>query len=236
MQPLRKRKLRFFLVRWHRRIGVPAALLLILAALTGVALNHTGGLGLAQNYPQNALLLFPYRHLLPQLRSYDTPVGRLYSNNGWLMLNDTRLNECDLLTGYAATANEQLVACGSQWWLFADWQLLESFDISLSGFEASAQPGTIAGSLALSDGADWYLFDSNTLGVTQSVEAGQLAEAMVSSGDNRVISWQRLTQDLHSGRWFGAAGIWVMDAAAVVMLLLSLSGLWLWWSRPRNRL
>jgi len=37
--------------------------------------------------------------------------------------------------------------------------------------------------------------------------------------------------DLHSGRVLGASGIYLMDLAAVAMLLLAASGAWLWFQR-----
>ena len=52
--------------------------------------------------------------------------------------------------------------------------------------------------------------------------------------DNHTISWQRLMQDLHSGRWFGGWGVWMMDIAAVILLLLAVSGLWMWWGKRRR--
>ncbi len=42
-----------------------------------------------------------------------------------------------------------------------------------------------------------------------------------------VISWERLLADLHSGRLAGGMGPWLIDASAVALILLSLSGLWL---------
>ena len=41
--------------------------------------------------------------------------------------------------------------------------------------------------------------------------------------------------DLHSGRIFGEYGVYLMDAAAVALLWLSGSGLWVWWQRRRKQ-
>ena len=37
-------------------------------------------------------------------------------------------------------------------------------------------------------------------------------------------SWERVLQDLHSGRLFGAAGIFLIDLTGVIILLLAISG------------
>ncbi|MBL1432554.1 MAG: hypothetical protein COB94_003805 [Gammaproteobacteria bacterium] len=42
------------------------------------------------------------------------------------------------------------------------------------------------------------------------------------------ISWERMLLDLHSGRVFGRYGIYVMDFAAIGLLVLSCTGLWIW--------
>ena len=45
------------------------------------------------------------------------------------------------------------------------------------------------------------------------------------------LSMERVVLDLHSGRIFGHYGIYLMDTAAIALLWLSLSGLWVWWRR-----
>jgi uncharacterized iron-regulated membrane protein len=48
-----------------------------------------------------------------------------------------------------------------------------------------------------------------------------------------VLPTERLLLDLHSGRIFGAAGPWIFDIAALLLILLSLSGTWIWIKRRR---
>lgn len=49
-----------------------------------------------------------------------------------------------------------------------------------------------------------------------------------------VVTWDRVLLDLHTGRFFGEAGIYVMDAAAILLLLLALSGIYNWIKRVRE--
>jgi hypothetical protein len=56
----------------------------------------------------------------------------------------------------------------------------------------------------------------------------------MDSRSHKTISWQRLLLDLHSGRWFGAYGVWLVDLAAVILLFLALSGCWIWFSKTRK--
>lgn len=47
------------------------------------------------------------------------------------------------------------------------------------------------------------------------------------------LNWQRLLLDLHAGRLFGLAGQLVMDLAALVLVVLALTGTVIW-SRSRR--
>jgi uncharacterized iron-regulated membrane protein len=44
---------------------------------------------------------------------------------------------------------------------------------------------------------------------------------------------ERVILDLHSGRFFGKLGPWLFDIAALLLILLSLSGAWIWLKRRR---
>ena len=57
-----------------------------------------------------------------------------------------------------------------------------------------------------------------------------LAQAQQPTGP----SAERLLLDLHSGRFLGPLGPWLMDAAALGLLLLAATGLWTVLQRPRR--
>ena len=43
-----------------------------------------------------------------------------------------------------------------------------------------------------------------------------------------ILSLERVLLDLHSGRILGRFGPWLMDLAAVLLLVLAVTGIWLW--------
>ncbi|HEY9134431.1 MAG TPA: PepSY-associated TM helix domain-containing protein, partial [Pseudomonadales bacterium] len=45
------------------------------------------------------------------------------------------------------------------------------------------------------------------------------------------ITWERVLLDLHSGRFFGQAGILFVDLLALMFCMLSITGAWLWLRR-----
>ncbi|MDH5358087.1 MAG: PepSY domain-containing protein [Gammaproteobacteria bacterium] len=55
----------------------------------------------------------------------------------------------------------------------------------------------------------------------------QLAEYFHGKG----ISIERFILDLHNGHIFGKYGVWLLDALALLLVALSLTGLWLWCRR-----
>ena len=62
------------------------------------------------------------------------------------------------------------------------------------------------------------------------VPAG-LEESLQAAYRGAGLPVERVLLDLHSGRILGRAGIYLVDAAAVLFLLLAMSGVWLWTRR-----
>ena len=55
-----------------------------------------------------------------------------------------------------------------------------------------------------------------------------LHNAVVDQYRGQVLSLERLLLDLHSGRFFGGNGVYVMDTAAILLVFLAMSGTWIW--------
>jgi hypothetical protein len=47
------------------------------------------------------------------------------------------------------------------------------------------------------------------------------------------VSLEQLLKDIHHGRVFGPAGVWLVDIISVLMLMLAMGGLWCW-AKPRK--
>jgi hypothetical protein len=52
---------------------------------------------------------------------------------------------------------------------------------------------------------------------------------------SHILPVERVMLDVHSGRILGTLGIFVVDAAAVLLCFLGVSGSWLWYERYRKR-
>jgi hypothetical protein len=45
---------------------------------------------------------------------------------------------------------------------------------------------------------------------------------------SQFLNWERVILDAHSGRLFGNLGVWFMDIVALMLILLSVSGIYIW--------
>lgn len=241
MSPHLRRQIRLFLFQWHRRSGVAAALIIVLVTLTGIALNHTGLLKLDRNYPQAGWLLWPYDSALV------APEGLLLDGQWWwadgqqLHRNREALYPCHQLLGGASTGTEHLLQCDGQWlWLDASGQLLDSLDPGLFGLTMSARLAASPEGFQIYSANQWQQLDLDMYQLVAmddaqtpaSLELAALPDEL-SPARNQTISWQRVVLDMHSGRWFGPLGPWIVDLAALALLFLACSGFWIWYSRRR---
>ncbi len=59
----------------------------------------------------------------------------------------------------------------------------------------------------------------------------QFEQALKTSWRGTGLPLERVMLDLHSGRILGSWGVYLVDAAAVLFLMLAGSGVWLWGKR-----
>ena len=62
-----------------------------------------------------------------------------------------------------------------------------------------------------------------------------LRERMLRGERGPGLSAERVLLDLHSGRIFGRWGPWLMDATAIVFVILAITGITCWWRSRRGR-
>ena len=248
-----RRRTTIFLIRWHRRVGLCLAAVVFILAITGIVLNHTTGLGLSDVRLSNELLLGWYGidrrkeqihegfEVLP-----DTWVSAADSQQ--LYLNSQAVSGCDLPLK-SAVANESLLAvlCADQVHLLShSGELIESIGASL-GLPDNITNIAIAGNKLLftrdnqpqlNRSAELWSLDVDSLELQRAEFEGvqwpqrkplppeyglALAGANLPS-----ISLETLMLDIHTGRILGSFGIWLMDLATILLMVLAASGCWAW--------
>ncbi len=240
------RALRLALLRWHRRVGVVVALLVVLLVITGIALNHSAELGLGKRALRSPALLSLYGVELPEIAAY--PLGGQWLSHvggSHLYLDEREVAYCQQPMAGAVLHAEVIAAlCDGQLLLLGrDGEVIERIGSVYGlppGVEAIARDE--AGVLLRSAEAVYRADLESLLFSPAETSADDWAQSqpppaalrrqLLQSHVGDAIDWERLLLDLHSGRLFGRAGVWLMDAAALCLLLLALSGAWVWLTKP----
>lgn len=245
----KKTKLNRFLLRWHRRLGLGAAVLVLILSTTGIILNHPDALGLHDRNLAAPWLLSWYG-----LESDPTDRVGFVVNGHWISEGAARIFWDDMPVGDAleplvgAVFHDDLlvVAEPARLSLFTSQGV---FVETLSGLPHAGSIQRIGLSLEPVIGVVIDMGDAQFLGdallsqwtPTAGTVAWSEARPLPSAYRDALNQFQRgkglplyrVILDVHSGRFFTALGPWVMDLAALILIGLSLSGFWVWYSRRK---
>ncbi len=231
---------------WHRYIGLATALFVIILSVTGLALNHTDALQLDARHVKSDTLLDWYGIHAPETiisyRAGNHAISQLGNRLYW------NLQLVPAAEGTLAGAQEYagliVVGLDSGLLLFTlEGELVEQLGAA-AGVPADIQAlGTDSeGKLVIRTATGDYHTDENFIEWTASTgnetswtkampPERELARALRDAWRGAGLSLERVLLDLHSGRILGQAGVWLVDAAALLFLLLAGSGVWLWGRR-----
>ncbi len=242
------RKLR----RWHRAFGVTASLFVVVLAITGLALNHTERLELDQKFIGSSLLLDWYNISLPDDPvSFATENHRISLLGERLYFDDKELEDHAVKLFGAVQIDHSIIVAipGEILLLDQRGELIEKLSgaegvpagmkrIGLSSqnqLVVQASDGEKSGEyLTDLDSLNWdekQVLDANwseSSAITDTLKT-TLSKAYRGKG----LSIERVLLDIHSGRILGGFGVLLIDAAAVLFLILAITGVWMW-SRSRR--
>ncbi len=232
---------------WHRRLGLTAAVFGLLLSVTGLLLNHASTLKLDNTTVENSWILNWYgiAGVDESARAFDTGEATLSWAGGWLFLDGKPLiGGVSELRGAVRLDQLMVLATPREFLLFtSEGELVERF--LPVGFSAEIGAIGISGErLMVKAGETFYASNSEVSNWGQVEAAGptvswslnrpiptDLVHAMDSHLRGEGLPVYRIILDLHSGNFFGEVGGWIMDGAAILLLILSFSGIWIWWPR-----
>jgi hypothetical protein len=222
--------------------------LLLMLALTGLALNHSEDLRLDE---RAVGWDWPYALYGPSAtgawKGFEVgDTWLLQGGEGRIFLGTRELGGCEgVITGVASVQQMILVACERELLLLTpDGERIDALGA------ATGLPVPVGGLAALGDealvlaGGLWQRFDADAMALSpaggeapQKIRPGTPPQALLEKLGRAAgwLHWERFLLDLHSGRLFGSAGVLVVDVGGVLSLLLALSGVLMWGLRRRPR-
>lgn len=235
--------------RWHRRLGLLAAVFALVLAGTGIVLNHSSELGLDQTFVDWPWLSRAYGDGSDDQRAFKLDAGWLFrASNGRVYLDAREVAPCaGRLVGavqrgellYAGCADELLLLTGAG-------ELVESVNASTGLPAPLAGIALVGGVLALQSGENWWLADLDLMDFGSPAPGGAELRQLTPDRLPRSIraripapeqwlSWERLLLDLHSGRVLGRLGVLWVDLVGVLLVCIATSGIVMWWLHHRRR-
>lgn len=229
------------LILWHRRTGVAAALFILLLALSGVLLNHSPELELGNKPLQSKWLLNWYGVGTAATPRHYSAAGVVISQaQAQLFINGKALWQSPKpLIGAAATDLLISLAFSDELVLFThEGELLERITDLPEGISSiSAIGNSDTGQIAVrgeernviadNEMIEWQPASEKTaIRWSQPLSEATPYDAAIGAANlHHDLTYERLLLDLHSGRLFGQWGPYVMDGAALAMVLLAITGL-----------
>jgi hypothetical protein len=224
-----------------------AAVFLLVLAATGIALNHTEALKLDQRFVAADWLLGWYGMPVPEFGPSFEAAGRNVTQLGTrVYVDDTEmLNGVTHLIG-AAVLGSQIVIGTADTIAVIDRnnQLIDRIGLDVARIGAVRRLA-VAGQRVIVESTDLHSVDLVPGTVNRMCPGSetslrwpesrpvppQLAARLTARNRGDGLSLERLLLDLHSGRVLNLSGRLLMDLAALAVLLLAVSGFWMWWRR-----
>ncbi|MGE0622940.1 MAG: PepSY domain-containing protein [Pseudomonadales bacterium] len=223
--------------RLHRITGITTGLVLLYLIGTGLPLQLTGELDLGSRYVATPAVLDWYGIGAP---ASGWQSGGVTYVGGLVFSGRQPVIDADGFQGAVTQGDLSAVAAGEVLLIFppSDPDLVDSvrlpapalrigrhdgdivIDTALGLQVLSAQTLTLSPLEAAVDGVEWAHLTTLT---------GDGLAPFAAAARARVLTVERLLQDLHSGRAFGPAGEWLVGLASLALSVLAVSGFWIWW-------
>ena len=230
--------------RLHRFVGVLAALFTLWLAVSGILLQHAPGLGLHERFVTHPAVLAWYGvRIEADVRGYRAGTRDVVQLDERIFVGPHRLAlEDAALRGAIADGDDLVIALADGVLrVDADGRILdragelEGLPTPIERIGRAADGGiALAAAGGLSSLSPDFLevapLPAPAAAALQWSVRGALAapdDATAAAYLDGVISVERLLADLHTGRLGGDIGPWLVDASAVALIVLALSGLWL---------
>ncbi len=253
---LKFRSPKVFWRNWHGLLGVLIALPLIFLTVTGVLLNHSDAFQLRQKQVHSPWVLEKYGFEQGEISTAASLVGGGYvaqSEDAIIYRGEVVATTLGELVGGAKVQNGYcLVTTKEVHYFGSDGGLIETLGSTVLPSGEILRAGVDQGKLLVlelegEEGQKTLRFDQDMVAPVEehvtdvkwsetkalsATEQQQVYQALSGEG----IPLDRVILDLHSGNLFGAAGKWTLTFFSLVILVVSVSGVFLFVkNRTRRR-
>ncbi len=247
---------------WHRSLGIISALFILLMAVTGILINHSNHLSVDTAHVEQKWLLDYYGITPPtQINIYQTAPLKFASSDNLIWVDNRLAVEADSSIKGMLSLDRMLLAVDSNnlYLVSKEGELLEKQDASTGlprGIKAigydnqvwlKADDGTY---MADDDLIEWnrtqpFAPISWATPLTVNSEGNDGANYVNIRHEREIISqqarsshltWERVLLDVHSGRFFGSLGPWFMDLVALALIIMAISGIYIWQQQKPKKL
>ncbi|MBV1906671.1 MAG: PepSY domain-containing protein [Pseudomonadales bacterium] len=227
-------------IKLHGKIGLFVTLFLIVFVVSGIVIQHTESLKTDSLFVKSELLLDHY--------GFDTPPSSKAFNvfaikdHKYLVQIDEQVyfkhrsllqNVKNVILAVAELPDILVLATSDQIFLFdKEMQLIDILSppaplLQMQVVNDRLIIQTTLGTRTLNaDFLEWLPADNAVFPAANIVLLpDHEVEAYWKLHRQQLLSWTRVIQDIHSGRIMGKWGIWTADLAAIMLLVLAVSGL-----------
>ena len=241
---------RIFFRTWHRRLGLMSFVVVIWLAFSGILINHSDYFDFNKRSIHSDWFNDLYGIKLQVPEAYLLNQHYIYCSSGHLYVDNQMLSACsspDLkileFKNYVLVLEKQALFVLSE-----EGLLLDELVFSLIGkypesiwlendmviLEGNGNEGMEQWRLDL-EALELFSESGHEANMQKEVvEKIALPEKYIAYLPRDGVSIERILLDAHSGRLFGIAGVYVMDAFAVFFVLISLSGFYLFMRQQRS--
>jgi hypothetical protein len=233
---------------WHRRLGIFAAFFLIFLSVSGIALNHTTLFSLAQQNITSPILLEHYGIQPPSdVRFYQHKEWIITDQLAWL--GEQLIFESDEpIISIGKLQSYRLLATTNQLVIFTEkGEMVDKLDSSSDLPAPISALYTSDDQIILNTPNGYYQSDSELFDwqpINTLIEPIWISDVPATEDDlsliqrqfqSQYLNWERVILDAHSGRILGTLGVLFMDLVAVMLILLSISGIYIWLRYSKNK-
>ena len=231
----------------HKFTGIAVCIFLIHLSITGIFLNHTEDLGLDEKYTASPMILALYNISMPSQEESFLVDNIFISRFGdqVFMGNQPIIKSENPIIGAALSNQVLFIAFPNEMVLLTqEGELIERISSTAELPENIQKLGVSENILYLkttnqvwqsSDQAQaWEVSDSGFNDWSNEVTLpDQQTKQIEIYFSGKGVSLEQFFLDLHNGNIIKNFGKWFLDLIAIFLLLLSISGIWIWLKKRR---